>query len=73
MKNSKLGGLSSYLGTLGALLILYMRVGLPIPDEIYKILPYVVTLIVLIFTSLRKKRENQPPESLGVAYFREER
>ena len=57
----------------GALLILYMRVGLPIPDEIYKILPYVVTLIVLIFTSLRKKRENQPPESLGVAYFREER
>ena len=57
----------------GALLILYMRVGLPIPDEIYKILPYVVTLIVLIFTSLRKKRENQPPESLGAAYFREER
>ena len=57
----------------GALQILYMRVHLPIPDEIYKILPYVVTLVVLIITSLRKKRENQPPASLGAAYFREER
>ena len=57
----------------GALMILYLRVQLPIPSEIYKILPYVVTIIVLVFTSLRKKRENQPPESLGIAYFREER
>ena len=57
----------------GALMILYLRVQLPIPSEIYKILPYVVTLVVLIFTSLRKKREDQPPESLGIAYFREER
>ncbi len=57
----------------GALMILYLRVQLPIPSEIYKILPYVVTVIVLVFTSLRKKKENQPPESLGVAYFREER
>ena len=36
-------------------------------------LPYVVTLIVLIVSSLRKKRESQPPASLGLAYFREER
>ncbi len=57
----------------GALMILYLRVQLPIPSEIYKILPYVVTVIVLVFTSLRKKKENQPPESLGIAYFREER
>ena len=41
--------------------------------ELYKMLPYVVTIIVLIITSMRKKRENQPPESLGLAYFREER
>ena len=31
------------------------------------------TIIVLVFTSLRKKREYQPPASLGLAYFREER
>ena len=36
-------------------------------------LPYVVTLVVLIIVSLRKKREDQPPQSLGIPYFREER
>lgn len=41
--------------------------------ELYKMLPYLVTIAVLIFVSLRKKRENQPPASLGLAYFREER
>ena len=41
--------------------------------EIFKALPYVVTIVVLVITSLRKKREYQPPESLGLAYFREER
>ena len=41
--------------------------------ELFNMLPYVVTIIVLIFTSLRKKRENQPPNGLGLAYFREDR
>lgn len=36
-------------------------------------LPYVVTIIVLIITSVRNKREDQPPASLGLSYFREER
>ena len=38
-----------------------------------KMLPYVVTILVLIISSIRKKRENQPPASLGQSYFREER
>ena len=38
-----------------------------------KMLPYVVTIIVLIISSIRNKRENQPPASLGLSYFREER
>ena len=38
-----------------------------------KLLPYVFTIIVLILTSIRKKRENQPPAGLGITYFREER
>ncbi|MBO2527991.1 MAG: ABC transporter permease, partial [Clostridiales bacterium] len=42
-------------------------------SELYKMLPYVMTLLVLILVSLRKKRENQPPASLGLSYFREER
>ncbi|MBQ7288690.1 MAG: ABC transporter permease [Clostridia bacterium] len=41
--------------------------------ELFKILPYVVTIAVLIFTSIRNKKENQPPQSLGLSYFREER
>ena len=41
--------------------------------ELYKMIPYVVTIIVLIITSVRSKRENQPPASLGLPYFREER
>ena len=42
-------------------------------QELYKMLPYIVTLIVLVLTSVRSKRENQPPQSLGLPYFREER
>ena len=42
-------------------------------QELFKMLPYVVTIIVLIAVSLRRKRENQPPASIGSAYFREER
>ena len=38
-----------------------------------KMLPYVVTIIVLVISSIRNKRENQPPASLGLSYFREER
>ena len=41
--------------------------------ELFKMLPYLVTIVVLIAISLRKKRENQPPASLGLPYFREER
>ena len=40
---------------------------------VLKMLPYVVTILVLIVTSVRNKRENQPPASLGTNYFREER
>ena len=41
--------------------------------ELYKMLPYIVTIVVLVAVSMRKKRENNPPASLGLSYFREER
>ena len=40
---------------------------------VLKMLPYVVTVLVLIISSIRNKRENQPPSSLGLSYFREDR
>ena len=58
----------------GGLLIMFLRLPLPfIPTQIYKILPYIVTAIVLVIVSMRQRREDQPPQSLGLAYFREER
>ncbi len=42
-------------------------------QSLFKMLPYVFTLVVLILTSIRKKKESQPPQSLGLAYFREDR
>lgn len=42
-------------------------------QELFKMLPYAVTIAVLIVVSLRHKKEDQPPTSLGLAYFREER
>ncbi len=41
--------------------------------ELFKMLPYIVTIAVLIITSMRNSREQQPPAHLGLSYFREER
>ena len=41
--------------------------------DLIQMVPYVVTIIVLIIVSFRKKKENQNPASLGLSYFREER
>lgn len=59
----------------GGLYILYIYMpGLTrATQELCKMLPYVVTIIVLIITSKRNKVESQPPASLGEPYFREER
>ena len=58
----------------GSMMIMYLRVVIPfIPTQLYKILPYVVTVIVLVITSMRNSRDKQPPASLGLNYFREER
>ena len=40
--------------------------------ELFRMLPFVVTIIVLVVTSIFSKR-NQPPAALGLSYFREER
>lgn len=67
-----IGILGSYL--FGGLYIVYnyMTVSMQM-IPILQMLPYIVTMLVLIITSMRKKRENQPPASLGLSYFREER
>ena len=68
-----LGILGAFL--FGGLLIIHNYIpNLGVADqELIKALPYVVTIIVLVIVSARKRRENQPPQSLGLSYFREER
>lgn len=41
--------------------------------ELFKMLPYVVTIVVLVAVAMRHRREDQPPAKLGLPYFREER
>jgi len=60
----------------GGLLILYLY--LPTgtnfaTKELYKMIPYIVTIVVLILISIRNKKDSQPPEALGLPYFREDR
>lgn len=71
--NPDIGMIGSVL--FGGLYIVYLFIpGLSrSSQEIFMMFPYIVTLIVLIITSMRKKRENQPPASLGLSYFREDR
>lgn len=59
----------------GGLYIVYLFIpGMAMrTQELFKMLPYIVTIIVLIAVSVRKKKENQGPASLGLSYFREER
>ncbi len=67
----------------GALMIMYLWIKIPFLSltttkylnltELYKLLPYVVTIIVLVTSSIRNNKEKQPPASLGLNYFREDR
>lgn len=58
----------------GGLLIIHNYINVTFEQqELFKMAPYVVTILVLVIISMRQKKENQPPASLGLSYFREER
>ena len=44
-----------------------------IPTEVYQALPFAITAVVLIVTSIRNKQGSGLPAALGTNYFREER
>ena len=44
-----------------------------VPPQLYKALPFLITAIVLIASSIRKKEGSGQPAALGLNYFREER
>ena len=41
--------------------------------QLLNLIPFIVTILVLIVTSIVGNRETQPPASLGLSYFREDR
>ena len=59
----------------GALYILFSRItGISFEQiPLLNMIPFLVTILVLIVTSIIGHRETQPPASLGLSYFREER
>ena len=44
-----------------------------VPTQLYQALPFIITAIVLVVTSIRQKRGSGAPAALGLNYFREER
>ncbi len=44
-----------------------------VPAQAYNVVPFLATVLVLIFASVRQSRERSQPRSCGTNYFREER
>lgn len=44
-----------------------------IPNAFYVMLPFVITTVVLVITSMRKSKKGSQPAGCGMNYFREER
>lgn len=60
----------------GALSVLRLYIPkdiIDIPGALFSMLPFIVTCLVLIFSSIKQKREHQQPAGCGVNFFREER
>jgi simple sugar transport system permease protein len=58
----------------GGLMIMRMYIGIPgLPAQIYDMIPYAATILVLIITSVRQSKEHTMPAGTGYNYFREER
>lgn len=60
----------------GGLSILGFRlqsIGIHVSQYWVDMLPYLATIVIIVLSSRKHSKENQPPGNLGVAYFREER
>ncbi len=44
-----------------------------VPTQVYEVIPFLATVIVLIITSVRQREERSQPSSCGTNYYREER
>lgn len=70
--------IKAFFGSLlfGGLSILGMKLqvlGLDFSQYLFDMIPYVATIVIVIFSTHKKKKESQPPQDLSNNYFREER
>lgn len=64
---------SLIFGALSVLRLYIPKSVIDIPGALFIMLPFVVTCLVLVVSSIRMKRESQQPAACGINYFREER
>lgn len=64
---------SYFFGMLSLAGLYLQKFNIKISLFLIDMLPYIVTIVVLIFISLKNVKENAPPKALGEPYFREER
>ncbi len=64
---------SLLFGALSVLRLYIPRDLIDIPGAFFLMLPFAVTCVVLVASSIRMRKENQQPGGCGVNYFREER
>lgn len=67
-----IGG-SFVFGALRVLKFYAPKTVFPFPNAFYDMLPFLITAIVLVISSMQKRRRNSLPAGLGVNYFREDR
>ena len=64
---------SFIFGAFNILKYYFPKTSFTFPNAFYDMLPFIITALVLVITSIRKSKENSQPASCGVNYFREER
>ncbi len=62
-----------FFGGLSVLRLYIPNAVVQIPTSIFAMVPFIVTCIVLVVSSIKMKKENQQPKGVGINYFREER
>ena len=60
-------------GGLSILGLKLQAMGFNISQYLVDMIPYVATILIVIFSTYKKKKDSQPPADLGNNYFREER
>ncbi len=60
-------------GALGILGFRLQAMGIHVSQYLLDMIPYLATIIIVILSTYKNKKEDQPPKGLSVPYFREDR